>query len=83
MAVDSLTEQERAVLDLEQRWWATAGGKESAITALGLSPVRHYQILNGLITTEKASAYAALTVSRLRRVSHRQCPRPLRWPREI
>jgi len=38
MAVDSLTAQECAILDLEQQWWATAGGKEDAIAAMGLLP---------------------------------------------
>ena len=70
--MDSLTDQERAILDLEQQWWSTAGGKEAAITELGLSPVRYYQLLNRLLATERALAYAATTVNRLRRVSSRQ-----------
>lgn len=72
MAVDSLTDRERAMLDLEQRWWATAGGKEAAMSELGLTPVRYYQLLNRLLATERALAYAATTVNRLRRVSSRQ-----------
>lgn len=68
MAVDSLTDQERAILDLEQRWWSTAGGKEAAIGEMGLTPTRYYQLLNRLLATEKALAYAALTVGRLRRL---------------
>lgn len=68
MAVDSLTDQERAILDLEQRWWATVGGKEAAIVALGLTPARYYQLLNRLLETEKALAYAAFTVNLLRRI---------------
>jgi hypothetical protein len=70
--MDSLTDQERAILDLEQQWWATAGGKESAIGAMGLTPTRYYQLLNRLLATERALAYAASTVNRLRRVSSRQ-----------
>ena len=69
MAVDSLTDQERAILDLEQQWWATAGGKESAIAAMGLSPVRYYQLLSRLLATEQAMAYAAVSVKRLRRIT--------------
>lgn len=72
MAVDSLTDQERAILDLEQQWWSTVGGKEAAISKLGLSPARYYQLLSRLLATEKALAYAAVTVNRLRRVSSRQ-----------
>lgn len=69
MVMDPLTDQDRAILDLERQWWATAGGKEAAITAMGLAPVRYYQLLSRLIPTEKALAYAAVTVNRLRRVS--------------
>jgi len=74
MALDTLTDQERAILDLEQQWWATAGGKESAIAALGLSPSRYCQLLNRLIATERALAYAAVTVNRLQRVHRRASP---------
>jgi hypothetical protein len=66
--MDTLTDQERAMLDLEQQWWATAGGKEAAIVAMGLSPTRYYQLLNRLLASEKALAYAAVTVNRLRRI---------------
>jgi len=66
--VDTLTDREQAILDLEQQWWATAGGKEAAITAMGLSPTRYYQLLNRLLATEKAVAYAAVTINRLQRV---------------
>lgn len=68
MAVDSLTERERAMLDLEQQWWATAGGKEDAIRALGLTPVRYYQLLSRLLATERAISYAPVTVNRLQRI---------------
>lgn len=66
--MDSLTDVERAILDLEQQWWATAGGKEAAITAMGLTPVRFYQLLNRLLADQRALAYASVTVNRLRRV---------------
>lgn len=69
--MDTLTTQERAILDLEQQWWATAGGKEAAITAMGLSVPRYYQLLNRLLATEKAVRYAAVTVNRLQRIRAR------------
>lgn len=75
MAVDTLTDCERAILDLERRWWATAAGKEDAIRAMGLTPVRYYQLLNRLRATERAVAYAAVTVNRLQRIA---TPRRLR-----
>lgn len=65
--MDSLSDQQRAMLDLECLWFTTAGGKEDAIRQLGLSPVRYYQKLNQLITTEPALAYAPVIVNRLRR----------------
>lgn len=69
MALDTLTEREQAILDLEQQWWSTAAGKEDAIRSMGLSPVRYYQLLNRLLATERAVAYAAVTVNRLRRIN--------------
>ncbi|UXA19488.1 DUF3263 domain-containing protein [Mycobacterium sp. SMC-4] len=69
MALDTLTDLERAMLDLEQQWWATAAGKEDGIRALGLSPTRYYQLLGRLLATEKAVAYAAVSVNRLRRIA--------------
>lgn len=74
--MDSLTEQERAMLDLEQQWWATAAGKEDAIRQMGVSPTRYYQVLNRLLETERAVEYAAVTVHRLRRISTRDSRRP-------
>ena len=65
----SLTDQDRAMLDLEREWWATQGGKESAIVErIGVNPVRYYQRLNHLGETESALAYDPVTVNRLRRV---------------
>ena len=68
MAMDTLTIHERAILDLEQRWWATAAGKEDAIRARGLTPTRYYQLLNRLLSDRRAAAYAAVTVHRLQRI---------------
>ncbi|MGA5467140.1 DUF3263 domain-containing protein [Mycobacterium sp. NPDC050041] len=68
--MDSLTEREQAMLDLEADWYATGGGKEAAIDKqLGLGAVRYYQLLNRLITRETALAYDPLTVNRLRRIA--------------
>lgn len=72
MALDSLTERETAMLDLEAQWYATPGGKEAAIDEqLGLGVVRYYQLLNRLLTREAALAYDPVTVNRLRRVAVR------------
>lgn len=69
MSVDPLTHEDRAMLDLERDWWATPGGKESAIAdRIGTSPTRYYQRLNKLIGAEAALAYDPATVNRLRRI---------------
>ncbi|MGE2733790.1 DUF3263 domain-containing protein [Mycolicibacterium vaccae] len=64
-----MTEQERAMLDLEDRWFTTAGAKEDAIRAIGLSPTRYYQLLSRALGTERALRYAPVTVKRLRRIA--------------
>lgn len=69
--MDSLTDQQRAMLDLEREWFATAGGKEDAVRSLGLSPTRYYQLLVKLITSRAALEYDSVTVNRLRRMSTR------------
>lgn len=71
--MDSLTDEDRAILDLEARFWATAGGKEAAIRSkLGLSPTRYYQRLNQLCESESALAYAAVVVHRVLRLRTRR-----------
>ncbi len=68
----ALSDRERAVLDFESRHWSadppiTAGQKESAIRQeLGISPSRYYQLLNGLLDTERALAHHPVMVNRLR-----------------
>lgn len=70
--MDSLTDSDRAILDLEHAWWPTAGAKEEAIRGIGISPVRYYQRLNQLIEHESALTYDAVTVHRLHRIRARQ-----------
>lgn len=68
--MDSLTDEQRAVLDFERRWWATTGGKEAAIAAqFEMSPVRYYQRLAQVLAAPAAVAYDPVTVNRLRRIS--------------
>lgn len=65
---DTLTERERAVLDLEAATWRHAGAKDHAVRErLGLSPTAYYQVLNGLLDREAALAYRPLLVTRLLR----------------
>lgn len=64
-----LSEQQRAVLALERRYWAGPGAKERAVREqLGMSPVRYYQLLNALLDDRRALEEDPVTVNRLRRV---------------
>ncbi|BDY33213.1 DUF3263 domain-containing protein [Mycolicibacterium mageritense] len=74
--MDSLTDIEQQMLDLEGQWWATPGRKEAAISdQFGMSAARYYQLLNRLLGTREALAYDPITVNRLQRIrcsrSHR------------
>jgi hypothetical protein len=70
--VDPLTEQQAAILNLERQFWRTAGAKEDAIRALGLSPVRYYQRLAQLMATLEALKVDPVTVKRLQRLASRR-----------
>jgi hypothetical protein len=64
--MESLTEIERQMLDLEGEWWATPGRKEDAISdRFSMSATCYYQLLNRLLGTREALAYDPITVSRL------------------
>lgn len=65
-----MTEQQAAILALENRWWRYQGSKEQAIRdELGLTPIRYYQLLAALIQTETALENDPVLVNRLRRIS--------------
>ena len=62
----TLTDTERAALDIESRHWRYQATKERHIReTLGMTPVRYYQMLNALLDRPDAVAYAPQTVSRL------------------
>lgn len=64
----ALTDQERAILDFEAKWWRYPGAKESAIRDdLGLGGTHYYQQLAALIQRPEALAYAPTVVNRTRR----------------
>lgn len=66
--MSSLTSTDRAVLDLEGRFWKHTGTKEAAIRAeLDMTPTRYYQHLVRLLDDPEALAYAPLVIYRLRR----------------
>lgn len=72
MALDSLTDDQRALLDLEERWFTTAAGKDDAIRAMGIRPIRYYQLLDSLLDEPAALAYAPVVVHRLDRIRRQQ-----------
>ncbi|MFD3542124.1 DUF3263 domain-containing protein [Streptomyces sp. NPDC058662] len=68
-----LTAAEAAVLAYEGRTWPGPGAKERAVReALGMTPVRYYQLLNALMDDPRALAHAPGTVNRLRRIRDAQ-----------
>lgn len=68
-----LSDREKAILDLEQRWWSLPGPKEASIREhLALSATRYYQLLGRLLDSPDALRYDPLVVRRLRRVRDRR-----------
>jgi hypothetical protein len=59
------------MLGIERQFWRTAGAKEEAIRAHGLTVTRYYQLLNRLLDDPAALAIDPQTVYRLRRIAHR------------
>ncbi|EFQ84689.1 hypothetical protein HMPREF0063_10030 [Aeromicrobium marinum DSM 15272] len=65
----ALTDDERAMLELERQWFAHRGSKEGRILErFGLSPTRYHQVLLRLIDREDALAHDPILVKRLRRL---------------
>lgn len=64
-----LTDDEKAILDLEARQFTKPGAKEAVIVeGLGVSAVRYWQIVNALIDQPAAQKYAPLLCRRLQRL---------------
>lgn len=75
---DGLSALEKRILQTEGRWFRYAGSKEALVRQeLGLSGVRYYQILNGLLDRPEALQYAPIVVNRLR--GRRERARRGRW----
>jgi hypothetical protein len=60
------------MLNIERQFWRTAGAKEEAIRAHGLTVTRYYQLLNRLLDDPAALAAEPQTVYRLRRIRGRK-----------
>ncbi|MDO5496195.1 MAG: DUF3263 domain-containing protein [bacterium] len=62
-----LTLLERAVLDFEREWKGKVGAKETQIREqMGISATRYYQMLNALLSDERALAVYPSLIYRLR-----------------
>lgn len=67
-----MSDLERAILDVESRFWRHAGAKEDAIReCTGLSPNRYYQVLNSLVDRTDAWEYAPQALARVVRLRDR------------
>jgi hypothetical protein len=64
-----LSENQRAILDFERRWWRQPGAKEQAIREnFKISPTRYYQALNAILDVPEAVSYDPALVHRLLRL---------------
>ena len=66
----TLTDKERAVLDLERSWWVgpdAPATKGEAIAGLGLSRAQYYALRDTAVERAEAEAYDPLVVRRVRR----------------
>lgn len=68
-----LSDADRALLDLEARFYRLPGAKEQAIhDELGMTATRYYQRLMALTDRREAWEYAPAVVKRLRAATTRQ-----------
>jgi hypothetical protein len=68
-ATPTLSEDQRAILEFERRWWRQPGAKEQAIRDhFEMSPTRYYQTLNALLELPEALTYDPSLVNRLQRL---------------
>lgn len=65
----ALTDDEKAMLELERSWWKHAGAKDGLIRErFGVSPTVYFARLNALIDRPEALAADAMIVHRLLRL---------------
>lgn len=64
-----LTDRDRAILDVEARFYARPGSKETAVALeLGMTSTRYHQRLHQLVDDHAALAHAPVLVRRLQRL---------------
>lgn len=68
-APTGLTDDEKAMLELERSWWKHVGVKETLVRErFGISPTVYYARLNRLLDRPEAMAADPMTVRRLQRL---------------
>ncbi|WP_196773311.1 DUF3263 domain-containing protein [Mycobacterium intracellulare] len=71
--MDSLTEQQRAIIDMERQRWATVGGKETAVPErFSTTPICGYQLTIQVLASAFTPAYDPLITNQLRRIRLRR-----------
>ena len=71
----ALTDEERAMLELERQWFAHRGAKEGVILdRFGMSPTRYYQRLFALVQTQAAMEHDPITCRRVLRLVEKRRP---------
>jgi Protein of unknown function (DUF3263) len=63
-----MNDEDRAILQLEQKWWRRPGAKHTAIAELDMNETTYARRLNELIRTPEAALEFPQVVNRLRRV---------------
>lgn len=70
--MSTLTDDDKAILDLERRFYKYNGAKEQAARELAGSATRYFQRLNALLDRPEAEEHDPVTVHRLRRIRDRR-----------
>ncbi|MCF2706982.1 DUF3263 domain-containing protein [Arcanobacterium haemolyticum] len=68
----ALTDEQRAILDLEESWVPRSGKKSRAIHELGMSESRYYIVLSQLLENPLAELDRPELVRRMRRLRDRR-----------
>jgi hypothetical protein len=62
-----MSDEDRAILDFEGRWWLEPGPKDQAIEfTLGLSAEAYYERLIAIVAIAESSCIYPLTVARIK-----------------
>ncbi len=71
--MQQITDDQKAMLELERHWWQYTGTKEQVVRdRFGVSMTRYNQSLRQLVKTPAAQAYDPLVCKRIERIIARR-----------